>query len=240
VQSELANLITRLHRASAQSNTEFVDQVARTKTAISLLQGFFGTNNRSTLLTELDEKVTQLERSPNDYGVIRTLIEAEPRLLHLAGGPNEGSILEDQIKNLVTDERLKQELAELEAKLREFTEQQGDEINFNTMKEIQRLAELIRQSQSRSILETICKTEALYVTLAAIADTLTHSPGLFTVVTELGVLAAKVKTTAKNKLNEKMLEYTDRLEIKMADLRAKLPRGGIILAIPDASSGESG
>src|SRR5258708_13841431 len=106
---------------------------------------------------------------------------------------------------------------------------------LNTMNEILRLAEMIRQSNNRSILETICKTDTLYATLAALTDTLMHGSGVFTVVTGVWNMAAKANGTAKRKLNEKMLEYEDSLNIKMADFRAKLAPNRSILATPDIS-----
>ena len=236
LQKELANLISKLHLARAENSREFAEQVERTRRAISLVQDFFGAKHQSQLLVQLDSWISRLEHTPSDYALIRELIQAEPQVLRLAGGSSEGMILEDQIKNLVSDEHLKQELETLESKLREFILEREDELSFKTLTEIQRLAELIRQSQNRSILETICKTDALCAILAGLADNITNAHGAYTAVVGLGALALKVSGAARGKLHDKMLDYVDSLEIKMADLKSRLPRGGDMLAIQDDSS----
>ena len=238
VRDELTNLISSIHLARAQPNNNFFEQVARTQPAISDFQKFFGHQNQSPFLMRLRDTVTKLETNPNDFRLIRDLIEADPQVINLAGGPNAGNILEDQIKNLVTDQQLQEELGDLDSRLREFIEQKGNEISFNMMREITRLAELIRQSKNRSILETICKTDTAYLTLAAIADAVGQTSGIFTAITALGVLAAKVNGTARSKLNEKMEEYEDSLAIKIADLKLNLPSDRSILSLPDAGSRE--
>src|ERR1700730_15974634 len=96
VRNEVVNLVSKIHRAGIQPNTEFVDQVSRTKAAIASLQAFFSPNTRSDLLAGLYDVVVKLESNPNDFRLIRDLTEVGPHLQRLEGGPNEGFILEDQ------------------------------------------------------------------------------------------------------------------------------------------------
>lgn len=234
VQGELAKLISKLHLARAQNNREFTDQVESTKRAISSTQDFFGPRNRLQFLTNLESSVVALRDRPSDYYLIKQLTDAVPELMRLASGQAEGPILEDLIKNLVTDEQLKKEISELDAMLREFVEEQTEALNYKTLMEIQRLAELIRQSQNRSILETICKTDTLYVTLAGLADTLGGGHGAFSATTRLAILAQKAIKTANQKIQDKLLDYVDGLDLKMSDLRTKLAQRGGILSLDDA------
>lgn len=229
VQGELAKLISKLHLARLQNSSDFIDQVDRTRKAISSMQDFFGPTNRSQSLATLESAVVSLRERPSDYHLIKQLIDAGPEMLTLAGGP----ILEDRIKSLVTDEQLKKEINELDAKLREFVEEQSDILTYKTLMEIQKLAELIRQSENRSILETICKTDTLYVTLAGLADTLGGGHGAFSATTRLATLAHKVNKTANKKIHDTLLDYVDGLDLEMSDLRTKLAQKGGMLSLED-------
>jgi hypothetical protein len=222
--------------AVPENNTGFADQLNRARQAIAQLQSFFGPKNRSQFLDTLDSNVARLRNSPGDFQLIKQLIEAGPQVLRLVAGPAEGEILEDQIKNLVRSDELKQELNELESELREFIQEQDNNLTHRMLEEIQRLAELIRLSQNRSILETICKTESLYTLLAGIADTITGGHGAFTALTKMMALVLKVNGTAKKKLDDTLLDYVDGLQVKMSDFRTRLTRGEGILAIQDAES----
>ena len=149
----------------------------------------------------------------------------------MAGGAHEQPILEDQIKGLVNDEQLKRELVELESKLIDLVNEKGDEVSYNVMQEIQRLVDLLRQSQSRSIFEVVVKSDGLYSVLSAAADSLTGAP-VFTILKELAGIVLRIKDTALSKVEDKLLAYQDGLSIKMANHRPGLGARHI-LSLPD-------
>src|SRR5260221_5383663 len=97
LEGEISNLLSKLHLAKAQNNSEFGMQVERTKNAVANLQNFFGPKNPNKLLIRLAYLVDRLQAIPSDSGAIRELIQLNPQVL--ADGPKEGTVLEDEIKN---------------------------------------------------------------------------------------------------------------------------------------------
>ena len=183
------------------------------------------------LLSELAKKIEEFRQNPHSLDIIRYLAEVAPQLIRLAGGAHEQPILEDQIKGLVNDEQLKRELVELESKLIDLVNEKGDEVSYNVMQEIQRLVDLLRQSQSRSIFEVVVKSDGLYSVLSAAADSLTGAP-VFTILKELAGIVLRIKDTALSKVEDKLLAYQDGLSIKMANHRPGLGARHI-LSLPD-------
>src|SRR5258705_13272945 len=95
VRQELINLVSSIHLAGAEPKNRFHDQVARTQGAISDFQKFFGEGTQSKFLMELRDTVTKFQPNPNDYRLIRDLIEAEPQVMRLADGQEAGVIPEE-------------------------------------------------------------------------------------------------------------------------------------------------
>jgi hypothetical protein len=232
VRDNVEALISSIHTVAQGSNANFYTQIEHAQGAISDLRKFFGPGQPVPLLSELAAKIGELRQNPHSVDLIRYLTDVGPQLMRLAGGAYEQPVVEDQMKSLVNDEQLKSELGELEAKLTELINEKGREITYDLMQEIQRLADLLRQSQSRSIFEVIVKTDGIYNVLSAAADSLIGMP-VCTILKEAAGMALKVKNTALLKAEDKLLAYQDGLSIRMADHLPKL-KTRHILSLPSA------
>jgi hypothetical protein len=232
VRESVEALLSSIHTVGQGDNANFYARVGRAREVIDDLIRFFGPGQPAPFLSELTNKIEEFRQNPHSFDLIRYLIEVGPQLMRLAGGAHEQPIVEDQMKSLVNDEQLKSELGELEAKLTELINEKGREISYDLMQEIQRLADLLRQSQSRSIFEVIVKTDGIYNVLSAAADSLVGMP-VFTILKEVAGMALKVKNTALLKAEAKLLAYQDGLSIRMADNLPKL-KTRHILSLPSA------
>jgi hypothetical protein len=231
VRENVEALLSSLHTASQGNNANFYTQIEQAQEAIRDFRKFMGPGQPVPLLSELAKKIEEFRQNPHSLDIIRYLAEVAPQLIRLAGGAHEQPILEDQIKGLVNDEQLKRELVELESKLIDLVNEKGDEVSYNVMQEIQRLVDLLRQSQSRSIFEVVVKSDGLYSVLSAAADSLTGAP-VFTILKELAGIVLRIKDTALSKVEDKLLAYQDGLSIKMANHRPGLGARHI-LSLPD-------
>lgn len=227
----LANSVLSLLQGAREPNNKqhFQDACAQLRQAIGQAQGLFDPTAPVAILAQMDNAALQLGRTPENSNYIVQFVDLMRQIPNI---PYDRESLEDEVKKLVDDKELQEKIDQLRDELTRLVKECGDDLQYRLMTEIQRLGDVLLGVRKKSLLEVLATTDGIAGIVGAAVDFGTSTP-VGTILSSISRIALEIRSSARDKLDDRLRSYLDDLNVRMPMRKSILDRSDSPPELPE-------